>query len=75
MIEKFKEAIDREDKFGALLTELSPLTDRNIQTLAIEIYKLFDGFSPSIMKNIFQVNTNNTVLGHATNFIVEIRRQ
>ena len=33
--------------------------DRNIQTLAIEIYKFFHGLSPSIMKSIFQVNTNN----------------
>ena len=32
--------------------------DRNIQTLAIEVYKFFHGLSPSIMKNIFQDNTN-----------------
>ena len=31
----------------------------NIQTLAIKIYKFFHSLSPSIMKNIFQVNTNN----------------
>ena len=36
-----------------------PIHDRNIQTLAIEIYKFFHGLSPSIMTNIFQVNTNN----------------
>ena len=30
----------------------------NIQSLAIEIYKFFYGFSTSIMKNIFHLNTN-----------------
>ena len=35
------------------------IQDRDIQTLAIEIYKFFHGLSPSLMKNIFQVNTNN----------------
>ena len=33
--------------------------DNNIQTLAIDIYKFFHGLFPTIMKNIFQVNTNN----------------
>ena len=33
--------------------------DKNIQTLAIEIHKFFHGLSPIIIKNIFQVNTNN----------------
>ena len=33
--------------------------DRNIQVLAIEIFKLFHGLSPSILKSIFQVNTNS----------------
>ena len=33
--------------------------DSNIQKLAIEIYKFLHGLSPSIMKNIFHVNTNN----------------
>ena len=47
--------------------------DRNIQTLAIEIYKFFHGLSPSIMKNIFQVNTNNPYsLRSRINVIVEI---
>ena len=31
-----------------------------MQAIAIEIYKPFHGFPPSIMKNIFQVNTNNS---------------
>ena len=33
--------------------------DWNIQTLAIEIHTFFHGLWLSIMKNIFQVNTNN----------------
>ena len=31
---------------------------RNIQNLAIELYKFFRGLSPSIMKNVFHFNTN-----------------
>ena len=31
---------------------------RNIQSLAIELYKFFHGLSPSIMKNAFHFNTN-----------------
>ena len=31
---------------------------RNIQSLAIALYKFFRGFSPSIMKNVFQCNAN-----------------
>ena len=31
---------------------------RNIQSLAIELYKFFHGLSPSIMKNVFHLNTN-----------------
>ena len=31
---------------------------RNIQSLAIEHYKFFHGLSPSIMKNVFRLNTN-----------------
>ena len=30
----------------------------NLQSLAIGFYKLFNGLSPSIMKNIFHFNTN-----------------
>ena len=30
----------------------------NIQSLAIERYKLFHGLSPSIMKNVFHLNIN-----------------
>ena len=31
---------------------------RNIQSLAIKLYKFFHGLSPSIMKNVFKFNTN-----------------
>ena len=31
---------------------------RNIQSLAIELYKFFHGLSPSIIKNVFHLNTN-----------------
>ena len=31
---------------------------RNIQMLAIELYKVFHGLSPSIMKDVFHFNTN-----------------
>ena len=31
---------------------------RNIQGLAVELYKFFHGLSPSIMKNVFRLNTN-----------------
>ena len=31
---------------------------RNIQSLAIELYRFFHGLSPSIMKNVFLFNTN-----------------
>ena len=50
---------------------------RNIQSLAIEIYKIFQGLSPSIMKNVFHINANQifrTTLGYAVNFIVEMQK-
>ena len=31
---------------------------RNIQSLTIELYKFFRGLSPTIMKNVFHLNTN-----------------
>ena len=30
---------------------------RNLQALAIELYKIVNGFSPEIMKNVFPFNT------------------
>ena len=51
---------DYNSKFDELLKKDGSFSihDRNIQTLAIEVYKFFHGLSPSIMKNIFQDNTN-----------------
>ena len=36
----------------------SSIHHRNIQSLAIELYKFFHGLSPSTMKNVFHFNTN-----------------
>ena len=47
----FDELLRRDGSFS--------IHDKNIQTLAIDIYKFFHGLFPTIMKNIFQVNTNN----------------
>ena len=46
-----------------------------IQSLAIEISKSFHGLSPSILKNVFHLNTNIPSLVHAVNFILEIQKQ
>ena len=35
-----------------------PIHHRNIQSLAIAFYKFFCSLSPSIMKNVFHLNTN-----------------
>ena len=53
--------ISRKSKFNELLKkdESFSIHHRNIQTLAVIIYKFFHVLSLSIMKNTFQVNTNN----------------
>ena len=33
---------------------------KNLQCLAIELYKIFNGISPDIMKNVFPLNTSST---------------
>ena len=33
---------------------------RNLQSLAIELYKIVNGFSPDIMKDVFPFNTNSS---------------
>ena len=52
---------DHSSNFDELLKkdESFSIHDSNVQTLATEIYKFFHGLSPSLMKNISQVNTNN----------------
>ena len=43
--------------------------DRNMQTLAIELYELFHGLSPSIMKTFFWlIQIIHTALGPTMNF-------
>ena len=48
---------DYSSNFDKLRNESFSIHDRNIQMFAIEIYRFFDGLSPSIMKNIFQNDT------------------
>ena len=65
--------------FDELLKKHQPFSShhRNIQSLAIEIYKFFQGLSPSIMKNVFHINANQifrTTLSYAVNFIVEMQK-
>ena len=47
----FDELLKRDGSFS--------IHDRSIQILAMETYKFFHGVSLSVMKNIFQVKTNN----------------
>ena len=51
---------DQVSSFGELLKkDLSfSVHHRNIQSLAILLYKFFHGLSPSIVKNVFHFNTN-----------------
>ena len=50
---------------------------RNIQMLAIELYKVFHGLSPSIMKDVFHFNTNipYNLRSRSKLYIVEIQKQ
>ena len=51
---------DHVSSFDELLKKDRSFTihHRNSQSLAIEIYKFFHSLSPSIMKNVFHLNTN-----------------
>ena len=51
---------DHVSSFDELLKkdQLFSIHHRNIQSLAIELYKFFHGIFPSIMKNVFHLNTN-----------------
>ena len=59
MIEKFKEAIDRGNKFGALLTDISRAFDCINHPLLIAKIDSY-GFSPSSTKTIFSYLSNST---------------
>ena len=47
----FKELLERDNSFT--------IHHKNVQSLAIEIYKFVNGLSPDIMSKVFQKNENN----------------
>ena len=47
----FEELLKKDDSFN--------IHDRNIQTLAIELYKVYKGISPKIMELVFPLNSNS----------------
>ena len=51
---------DSKSSFGDLLTKDGAYTvhTRNIQTLAIELYKVWQGIAPKIMEKVFPLNSN-----------------
>ena len=60
MIKKFKEAIDRGNEFGALLTDLSKVFDCiNHRLLVANFYNY--GVSPSSINLIFSYLSNRTL--------------
>ena len=56
---------DNESSFDDLLSKDESFTihERNIQTLAIELYKVSYGLSPKIMNIVFPLNTKSTYPG------------
>ena len=59
LIEKFKEAIDTSNKFGALLTDLSKAFDCLDQSLLVAKLDCY-GLSPLSLKIIFSYFSNHT---------------
>ena len=53
---------DMTQSFGELLETPNSVSmyHRNIQVVANELYKIVNGFSPEIMKEVFPVNENTT---------------
>ena len=49
-VSSFDELLKKDRSFS--------IHNRNIQSLAIELCKFFHGLSPSIMKNVFHLNTD-----------------
>ena len=51
---------DYESSFSVLLNKDKSFTihERNIQTMAIEMYKVFKGLAPDIMKYVFPMKQN-----------------
>ena len=69
---------DFKSSFEGLLMKGNSFSiyERNIQSLTIEIYKFFNGLSPSFLKNFFHKNiSNNYDLQIIENFIPEILNQ
>ena len=57
----FDERFDKEDSI--------PINIRNLQTFATEIYKIVNGGSPEIMREIFRLREENKYnLGHQNTF-------
>ena len=58
---------DNISTFDNLLEKDNSVTvhERNIQTLAIELYKVLNGLSPKIMNDIFSIKEN---IGHSSRF-------
>ena len=56
---------DNESNFDTLLEKSGSfrIHERNIQTLAIELYKVWYGISPKIMSLVFPLNINSRSFG------------